>query len=129
MNQIAWARSVNCTTIVWLVVFFIGLFAFDSDLFGFNEPLIDFPSEWKPAWELISWVIWGIFVVDVYFKYRDSENWKSFLKNHWFDIILLIPFFRILRILRLFRLLKTMKLFKVGLSGFKAYKKSKNMKK
>ena len=118
MNEIVWARSVELTTIVWLVIFFVGLFAFDSDLFGYEKPLIDFPSEWEFHWEVLSWIIWGVFVIDVYFKYKASENWKVFFRRHWFDIILLIPFFRILRVLRLLRLLKTLKFAKVGMSGF-----------
>jgi len=129
MNEIIWAHSVNGTTVIWLVIFFVGLFAFDSDLFGFEEPLIDFPEEWQLYWEILSWIIWLVFALDVYFKYRSSENWKIFLKKHWFDIILLIPFFRILRVLRLLRLLKTLKFARVGLSGFKAYRKSKSLKK
>ena len=37
-----------------------------------------------------------VFLVDVIFKYRAIGNWKIFLRKHWFDILLLIPFFRIL---------------------------------
>ena len=83
----------------------------------------------EETWHVISWIIWIVFAVDVYFKYKASGNWKVFLRKHWFDIILLIPFFRILRLLRLLRLLKTLKLLRVGLNGYKAYKKTKKLKK
>ena len=120
-----WVKTVDSTTVVWLVIFFIGLFAFDSDLFGFEEPIINFPTSLEQPWDIISWIIWGIFAADVYFKYREIGNLKIFLKKHWFDILLLVPFFRIFRVLRLLRLLKTLKFARVGINFFKAYKKSK----
>lgn len=103
--------------------------AFDADLLGLDEPLIDIPKSFDTPWDLITWIIWGVFAADVYFKYRSSENWKVFLRKHWFDVLLLIPFFRILRLLRLLRLLKALKLLRVGSSGYKAYKKTKRFKK
>ena len=56
----------------WLGLFFVGLFAFDSDLLGFEEPLIVFPEGWETPWEIVSWIIWIIFVIDVYFN-----NWHN----------------------------------------------------
>ena len=123
MNQKSWTKAVDGTTVLWLAIFFVGIFSFDSDLFGLEEPLIDFPQDLKNPWEIVSWIIWGVLLVDVIFKYRASENWKEFFRKHWFDILLLIPFFRILRIMRLLRLLKVAK---VGFGGYKTYKKSKN---
>lgn len=129
MNEQRWTRIVDSTTVVWLVIFFIGLMAFDIDLLGLDEPLISIPKSFETPWDVISWIIWGVFAVDVYFKYKASKNWKAFLRNHWFDVLLLIPFFRILRLFRLLRLLKALKLLRVGLSGYKAYKKTKRLKK
>lgn len=106
----------------------MGLFAFDADLLGLSKPLIVIPEFIAIPLDTFSWIIWGIFAIDVYLKYRASENWKYFLRHHWFDILLLIPFFRILRLLRLLRLVKTLKLLRVGLSGYKAYKKTKRFK-
>jgi len=129
LNEQKWANAVDLTTVGWVTLFLVGLFAFDSDLFGFEEPLISIPEFLETPWEIIAWIVWGVFVVDVYFKYKASENWKVFLRKHWFDILLLIPFFRLFRILRLLRLLKTLKFAKVGLNFFKFYKKSKRFKK
>ena len=119
MNQKLWDNSVHGTTVFWLVIFFIGLFAFDSDIFGYDEPIVAIPEEWEDPWEIISWIIWIVFVVDLFFKYRQSENIKVFFKKHWFDIILLIPFFRIFMVFRLLRLLKTLKLSRIGLKAVK----------
>jgi len=129
VNEADWTKTVNGTTVLWLGIFFVGFLAFDSDLFSFAEPIIDFPQEWQLAWEIIAWGVWGVFVIDVVYKYKKSKNWKDFLENHWFDIILLIPFFRIFRLLRLLRLLKVFKITKVGLRGYKDYKKSNRVEK
>ena len=128
MNKQNWIRAVDITTVIWLGIFFVGLLAFDTDLLGLEDPIIEIPLHLETPWDIISWIIWGVFAVDVFFKYRASENWKVFLRKHWFDILLLIPFFRILRLLRVLRLLKTLKLLRVSLSGYKAYKKSKRFK-
>ncbi|WP_371504283.1 hypothetical protein [Nitrosopumilus adriaticus] len=129
MNEHTWTNAVNTTTLLWLAVFFVGFLAFDTDLLGIEDPIIEFPEQLETPWDVLSWIIWMVFAADVIFKYRSSANWKEFLKKHWFDIVLLIPFFRILRLLRLLRLLKTLKFAKVGLAGYKAYKKSKRFKK
>ena len=122
MNQKLWENSVHGTTVFWLVIFFIGLFAFDSDIFGYDEPILAIPQDWEDPWEIISWIIWVVFVVDLYFKYRRAENWKVFFRQRstWIDIILLIPFFRIFRVFRLLRLLKTLKVSRVGMKAIKA---------
>ena len=109
--------------------FLVGLLAFDSDLFGFEDPLLQLPDALAYYWDILSWVIWFVFAFDVFLKYRASENWKVFLKKHWFDIVLLVPFFRLFRVFRLLRLLKTMKFAKAGLGIFKVYRKSKRFKK
>ena len=40
MNEQKWTITVDLTTVDWVTLFLVGLFAFDSDLFGFEEPLI-----------------------------------------------------------------------------------------
>ena len=44
MNEQKWAKTVDVTTIVWLAIFFVGLLAFDTDLLGLEDPIIEFPS-------------------------------------------------------------------------------------
>lgn len=119
IEQNNWIKTINGVTIFWLILFTVGFLSFDTDLLGLDYPIIQFPSEWEVPWEVISWVVWGFFVVDVYFKYKNSKNWKVFIRKHWFDIILLIPFFRI------FRLIRLLKLIKISLHGYNIYKNSK----
>lgn len=134
-------------------MFVVGFLAFDTDVFCLydlgdtipqaiinglrpycvEEPLVSILGEWEGTWQAISWIVWGIFA-DVGMKYRAVGNWKVFLRKHWFDLLLLIPFFRIMKILRILRLLqtakaarayKTVKLVKVFRNYFRAYKKTK----
>lgn len=135
-------------------MFVVGLLAFDTDIFCLEhlgdiipqstidglrsycmeEPLVAIPGEWESPWQAISWIVWGIFAIDVSLKYRAVRNWKVFLRRHWFDLLLLIPFFRIMKILRILRLLQTakaaraykmIKLVKEIRNYFRAYKKTK----
>lgn len=149
MKPESWTKAVDGTTVFWLGFFIVGFMAFDTDVFCFEEssdilpeslievfepycvkePLINIPENYKLPWQIFSWIIWGIFAVDVYYKYRNSENLKMFFKKHWLDIVLLIPFFRIFRIMRLLRLLKILKFAKVGTSLYKAIRKFKRFEK
>lgn len=63
---------------------------------------------------LMSLVI--LFTIDLFLKYRKSENWKDFLKKNWFDIITLalIPVFSIVKILKIMvSLIKKLKMLKM----------------
>lgn len=111
MHLINWPRVVDAATIAWLAVFVIGFLAFDADLVGL-EPLVAIPGHVEPVWDAINWAIWGVFAVDVFYKYRQSENAKAFLKNHWIDLVLLVPFFRILLLFRIARLLRLIRVLR-----------------
>jgi hypothetical protein len=39
-----------------------------------------------------------IFVVDVLFKFRRASTWEDFLKNHWLEVIAVMPFFIVFRL-------------------------------
>ncbi|MDE1863563.1 MAG: hypothetical protein KGI33_11715 [Thaumarchaeota archaeon] len=127
MNRTNWDKAVDGITVLWFGNFFVGFFSFDAGLFGLNT-VINIPKDWQPSWDIISWAVWVVFIVDICFKYKTSENCKIFLKKHWFDILLLIPFFRVIRLVRLLRLLKTLKFAKAGIGGSRAFSKSKRFK-
>lgn len=109
-----WRTIVHVTTIVWLCMFVVGFFAFDADLIGM-EPPIHIPDEVEPAWDAINWTIWGVFVIDVYLKYRRSPDLRTFVRKNWLDLLLLFPFFRVLLILRVIRLIRMVRVASVGL--------------
>lgn len=116
--KLTWSRFVDIITIVWFVVFILTFFDFDK----FFTKILDYTALF----------LLFIFILDLVFLYKKSDSSRSFLKYHWFDIIMVIPFFRILRIFRVFRLLKVGKSIKAGVKyadkSSKAIKKAKRMK-
>lgn len=94
-----WNHVVDLSTVAWFCIFVVGFMAFDADLVGL-EPLIEIPESYQTAWNVVNWSIWGVFAVDVWFKYRRIRSPREFVRRHWFDLLLLIPFFRVLAILR-----------------------------
>ena len=62
--------------------------------------------------ELTSQIIWGVFVLDVIFRWISSESTSKFLKSSWLEIVaLVVPFMRILRVFRVVLALR-------GIKGF-----------
>lgn len=62
--------------------------------------------------EVVSQIIWAVFVVDVIFRLVGSESIPKFLKSSWLEILALaIPFMRILRVFRVILALR-------GIKGF-----------
>ena len=116
-----WVNFVDTATIAWLGLFVIGFLAFDTDLFCLEDqaivhgtleditkpfcsehPPLILPDELEQPIYIINWIIWIVFVIDLIFKYMEISDYKLFLRKHWFDIILVIPFFRILSIFKIF---------------------------
>ena len=60
--------------------------AFDADLVGL-EPIIKIPESYQTAWTVANWSIWGIFAVDVWFKYRRTGSTREFVRRHWLDLL------------------------------------------
>ena len=48
--------------------------------------------------EIIEYVVIGIFVLDLLFKYRRASNLKLFWKNYWIEILAIFPFFLLFRL-------------------------------
>ncbi|MFQ5915591.1 MAG: ion transporter [Nitrospinota bacterium] len=91
-GRISWATFVDSVTVLWLIVFALGLLITDEQLaricISVNLGLLP------------------VFVVDVFVQYRRSPKWRIFLKENWVDIVMVIPFFRVFRIVRVVRFLR-----------------------
>ena len=122
-----WAAIVDLTTVAWFGIFIVGFMAFDADLIGL-ETLIKIPESYETAWTAVNWSIWAVFAVDVWFKYRKTGSPREFVRRHWFDLLLLIPFFRVLAILRVLRLMRMLRLARAGLGAYRAYRKTKRFR-
>jgi hypothetical protein len=112
-----------------VVVYFIGFLSFHPQSLFLAKPLFDIPHEYEIYFEVLLWAIFGLLIVDLYFKYREIDNWKLFLKKHWHDIVMLalIPFLTMFKIAKIsVSLVKTLKASK---SGFKVFQKAKKASK
>lgn len=94
-----WTKLVDIVTIIWLGIFMIGFFATERIVHVCN---------------ILNVAILSVFVADLVIIYKSSSNWRMFFKKHWFDIIMVIPYFRIFRIFRIFRVLKILRVAKVA---------------
>ena len=96
---VSWDRFIDLVTVVWLVLFIIGFI--NSELLPAN----------------ITFMLIGVFVLDLVVKYRRVSNLRTFLRRHWTDVLMVIPYFRILRVLRFGRLLRVLRSLKIAKSG------------
>ncbi len=119
-----WRILVDVATVVWLVLF---VFTFLSD------PPLDSGINNQLGLGLL-----GIFVADLGVTYyRSGERPVAFVRHHWLDILMVIPYFRIFRLLRVVRALRVlrviqqprpaaaMRLVKTVLNSFRATKKGR----
>ena len=137
-----WRDFVDTASVVWIALFVIGFIAFDTnlfclkeqhlfpkfleestELFCFESSLVSLPQEWEQPLFILNWITWVVFAFDLTLKYIHINNYKIFLRKHWFDIILVIPFFRMSGIYRFLILIRMLKLTKIVRNYLRLYKK------
>ena len=79
-------------TVIWLIVFVLYLFGDDAKWIDFVLTLVTI-----------------FFVFDLIYIYKNRNSTKDFFRQNWFDIIMLIPFFRIFKVGKIIRVLKISK--------------------
>lgn len=122
-------KALDFSLLGMVVVYFIGFLSFHPQSLFLVDSLFDIPYEYEIYFEVLLWAIFGLLIVDLYFKYREINNWKLFLKKHWHDLVMLalIPFLTIFKIVKIsVSLVKTLKASK---SGFKVFQKAKKASK
>lgn len=84
-----------------LFIFLLILYLYDS----FIGSVVDSQTKSRLMIVILSYFIFELFV-----KYIISDDFGEFIKKYWFDIVLVIPFFKSLRLVgRLGKLLKILK--------------------
>jgi len=113
MKSTLWTTAVDATTVVW-----IGLFVTSFVVTG---------QETRDLCGIVMLSLLPVFVADLVFLYRKERDFKSFILKRWFDVLLVIPYFRIFRVLRFARLLKVLRLMsaKKALGATRFMKKSR----
>jgi hypothetical protein len=46
------------------------------------------------------------YILELIFEYKRSESLRSFLRSHWMDILMVIPFFRLVKIGKTLKILR-----------------------
>jgi len=94
-----WSMFVDIVTVMWLCIFIIGFFS--------TERIAD-------VCNILNITILIVFMADLVIIYESSSNWHIFFKKHWFDILMIIPYFRVFRIFRSFRVLRLIRIAKAA---------------
>lgn len=58
----------------------------------------DFAHDVHSEIVLLDNIVIGIFVIDVLFKLHRASTWRGFLRNHWLEVIAIMPFFLVFRL-------------------------------
>ena len=88
---LSWPRIVDVVTVIWLAVFILGFFV--------SPALAD-------TLRMVNIVILSVFVADLWVSYRKVRSVPVFVKKHWLDILMVVPYFRIFRVARILRLVR-----------------------
>ncbi|MBI2426483.1 MAG: hypothetical protein HYV34_01425 [Candidatus Kerfeldbacteria bacterium] len=73
---------------VILFVVFVSLIVFIASLF------IDIPPGWSTATHVFDLVAAILLGIDLLFEYLQAKTKKDFLRNHWFEILAMLPWGR-----------------------------------
>jgi hypothetical protein len=93
-----WERATDWPLMVAAVVF----------LAAYAVPILapDLPGWLLDLCRWLSWITWGIFVVDIVVRLALAEERLRYLGRHWYDLLVIVlPLLRPLRLLRLIPLL------------------------
>ncbi len=99
MMKPSWTRIVDTITILWLAIFIYGFFA---------SPTV------ADTLRIVNIIILSVFVVDLWVSYRKVRSVPIFVKKHWLDILMVIPYFRIFRIARILRLARFLRFARIA---------------
>ena len=78
-------------TVIWLIVFVLCFFV---------------DAKWV---DVVLAIVTIFFIFDLIYIYKNRNSTKDFFRENWFDIIMLIPFFRIFKVGKIVRVLKISK--------------------
>jgi hypothetical protein len=92
-----WDLFVDVVTAVWLIIF--GL---------------SFIPEYESVCSILLLVLIPFFIADLAIRYSRVSNLKIFVRKHWIDIIVVIPYLRILRVARIVKATKAVKAIKTA---------------
>jgi voltage-gated potassium channel len=96
-----WEQAIDWPLMVAAVVF----------LAAYAVPVLDpdLPTGLLGLCQWLSWVTWGIFVIDLVVRLALADERLRYLVRHWYDVLVIVlPLLRPLRLLRLIPLLSVL---------------------
>jgi voltage-gated potassium channel len=91
---------------IFLAVVFI-LIAFLPDWFDLDARLLG-------ALEVLDWAITGIFIAEFAVRFWAAESRSSYLREHWLDLLAIVPVLRWLRLARVARILRVLRILRLA---------------
>ncbi len=101
-----WSHFVDAVSLIWLGAFTTSLVTYYTEIVTVS-PSVLFVTDAITLFTL------PVFVVDLTLKYRGADHSKAFFRNHWMDILLIVPYFRVLRALSLVKMLNFLRLSRI----------------
>lgn len=93
-HEVAWELTMGFLAVVYVTVAFAG-----------DEP------DASPVWGAADIALTVVFLLEFITRFTAAHDRGAYLRNHWIDVVALIPTIRQLRILRLLRLLRLVRTF------------------
>lgn len=101
-----WSLFVDAVSLIWLAAFTISLTAYYTELITVSPTVLY-------VTDAVTLSTLPVFIADLTLKYHRSDHSKAFFKKHWMDIILIVPYFRVLRALSLVKLMRLIRLSRI----------------
>lgn len=97
--MLSWSKIVDVVTVIWLAIFIFGFFVSPS---------------LAHILRMVNIAILSVFLADLWVSYRKVRSISIFVKQHWFDILMVIPYLRVFRIARILRLARFTRIAKMA---------------
>ncbi|MGI2335142.1 MAG: ion transporter [Dehalogenimonas sp.] len=101
VHEVAWEIFMIGLAIIFVIIVF----------------LPDWAQLSASALNTISTIDWGItliFIVEFVIRFSAAYSHKGYLKDHWLDLLAIIPLVRWIRVARLIRVIRIMRLLRLG---------------
>ncbi|MEM2855722.1 MAG: hypothetical protein QW416_01280 [Candidatus Nitrosocaldaceae archaeon] len=112
-------KILNIIIIVLLLLLFIVYVEFEHKTLGLSKPILSLQHQFSILLEILPWIIFSLFIIELYLKYRKINNIKNFMIKQWFDIMMtaLFPIFGIFKLIKLsisiYKAIKFVKISKI----------------
>ena len=72
-----------------IFIFFFGLVNIEHTSLGISEPLFLITEQIKTIFDIIFWIVIGLFALELVIAYLEIRNPRIFVRKNWLEIILL----------------------------------------